>query len=251
MTGPRAAGGRTVRRRPADPFPVDRVYAAASSVAGRYRVRLCSSRPYRALARRRRRLTLLGAALLALLPLAGGCGIRGTTVPVDAGPAPTRVSCQVPKVRDSPNLGDAALMRVYLVCGGQVTPVQRVVPVRRQVAGRLAQVRELVAQLQRSVLGEEAKAGFDTRVPGTLEVLGPRQGDPQDALRLSERLTDLPSFALAEIVCTLADSPYASAGRSVVLGGSAANAEVRRYTCTPELRTRPQAADSAGVKVPS
>jgi hypothetical protein len=214
-------------------------------------VRLYGGRPYRALTRGRRRLGLLGAALLALLPLAGGCGIRSTTVPVDAGPAPTRVSCQVPKVRDSPNLGDAALMRVYLVCGGQVTSVQRVVPVPRQMAGRLAQVREMVRQLQRSVLGEEAKAGFDTRVPATLEVLGPQPGDPQDALRLSQPLADLPSFALAQIVCTLADSPYASAGKTVVLGGDTPNSQVRSYTCTPELRTRPQAADSAGVKAPS
>lgn len=225
--------------------------SGAGAACGRTVERRYAGRSYRALTRRRRRLTLLGAALLTLLPLAGGCGIRSTTVPVDAGPAPTRVSCQVPKVRDSPNLGDSALVRVYLVCGGQVTPVQRVVPVRRQVAGRPAQVRELVAQLQRSVLGEEAKAGFDTRVPGTLEVLGPREGDPQDALRLSQPLADLPSFALAQIVCTLADSPYATAGGTVVLGGSAQNSEARSYTCTPELRTRPQAADSAGVKVPS
>lgn len=200
--------------------------------------------------RRRGRLLALGA-VLAALPVAAGCGIRSTTVPVDAGPAPTRVSCEVPKVQDSPNLGDVAVMTVYLVCGGQVTPVQRVVPVRRQVTGRVGQIRELVAQLQRSVVAGEVKSGFDTRVPGTLEVLGPRSGDRKDALRLSQPVTDLPSFALAQLVCTLAASPYASPGHSVVLGGSTSTSKVRRYTCTPELRTLPQAADTAGTPATS
>lgn len=200
---------------------------------------------------RRGRLLALGAVLLGALPLAGGCGIRTTTVPVDAGPAPTRVSCQVPKVQDSPNVAEAARTKVYLVCGGQVTPVQRVVQVNRQATGRVEQVRELVGQLQRSVTGEEARAGFDTRVPGTLEVLSPEPGDPKDALRLSEAPDDLPSFALAQLVCTLARSPYASAGSSVVLGGSTSTSKVRSYTCTAELRTHPQAAYGAGTAATS
>jgi hypothetical protein len=44
-------------------------------------------------ATRRRRAPLL--ALLGVVLLAG-CGIRTTSVPVDAGPAPSRVSCAVP-----------------------------------------------------------------------------------------------------------------------------------------------------------
>jgi hypothetical protein len=187
--------------------------------------------------------------LLAVLALACGCGIRSTSVPVDAGAAPTRVSCKVPKVQDSPNLGDSAVVTVYLVCGGQVTPVKRMVRLSRRVTGRVLGVRELVAQLQRSVLGQEDKAGFGTRVPGTLEVTGPEPGDPPDALRINEPVADLPQFALAQIVCTLADSPYAAADRTVLLGGSAADSAVRSYSCSPELRTRPQAAASAGTAV--
>ncbi|WUH91329.1 hypothetical protein OG900_15250 [Streptomyces sp. NBC_00433] len=192
------------------------------------------------------------AALLAALSLAvgltAGCGIRTTSVPVDAGPAPSRVSCAVPAPENSPDATDAQVVQVYLVCGMQTTPVPRTVSVRPRPADRVEQVRELVAQLQRSVLAAEAKADFSTAVPGTLEVNGPEPGDPSDALRLGQPIEDLPSFALAQIVCTIAASPLASAGHSVVLGGTEHGAKLRRYTCTPDLRTRPQAADSAGTE---
>lgn len=194
-------------------------------------------------------LAATGALLLTVLPLAAGCGIRTTSVPVDAGPAPSRVSCAVPKPENSPDVTDAQIERVYLVCGMQTTPVPRTVQVRLRMSGRTEQVRELVAQLQRSVLGAEAKAGFATAVPGTLEVAGPEPGDPADALRLGQPVEDLPSFALAQIVCTIAVSPLASPGHSVVLGGPEPGSKVRRYTCTPDLRTRPQAADTAGAEV--
>jgi hypothetical protein len=190
-----------------------------------------------------------GAVLLAALGLAAGCGIRTTTVPVDAGAAPSRVSCQVPKAENSPGITDAAVEQIYLVCGGQTTPVPRTVQIRPQATGRVEQVRELVAQLQRSVTGPEAQAGFTTTVPGTLEVRGPWPGDPSDALRLSGAVEDLPSFALAQIVCTVAQSPLASTGHSVVLGGTTRGSKVRSYTCTQDLRTLPQAADSAGTEV--
>lgn len=198
---------------------------------------------------RGRTLALGGAALLAALPLAAGCGIRTTTVPVDAGAAPSRVSCQVPKAENSPGAADAAIEQVYLVCGGQTTPVPRTVVVRPQPTGRVEQIRELVAQLQRSVTAPEAQAGFTTTVPGTLEVAGPWPDDPAGALRLSAVIEELPSFALAQIVCTIAQSPLASPGNSVLLGGSAHGSKVRKYTCTQDLRTRPQAAESAGTEV--
>ncbi|WP_327289077.1 hypothetical protein [Streptomyces sp. NBC_01198] len=200
--------------------------------------------------RRSRALAAGGALLLAVLPAAAGCGIRTTTVPVDAGPAPARVSCAVPKPQDSPGVADAHVEQVYLVCGMQTTPVPRTVQVRPHPADRVEQVRELVAQLQRSVLGPEAKAGFATTVPGTLEVAGPDPGDPAGALRLGQPVEDLPSFALAQIVCTIAASPLASAGHGVILGGAEHGSKVRRYTCTADLRTRPQAADTAGTEVP-
>ncbi|UWE12603.1 hypothetical protein [Actinacidiphila bryophytorum] len=189
------------------------------------------------------------AAAVLLAVLTAGCGIRTTSVPVDAGPAPSRVSCAVPEPENSPGVTDAQVVQVYLVCGMQTTPVPRTVQVRARAAGRTEQVRELVAQLQRSVLGAEAKAGFATAVPGTLEVEGPAPGDPVDALRLGQPIEDLPSFALAQIVCTVAGSALASPGHSVVLGGPEAGSKVRRYTCTPDLRTRPQAADTAGTEV--
>ncbi|NJP42717.1 hypothetical protein [Actinacidiphila epipremni] len=198
---------------------------------------------------RRRGYVRGGAVLLTVLPLAAGCGIRTTTVPVDAGAAPSRVSCQVPKVEDSPDAVDAAVEQIYLVCGGQTTPVKRSVRIRPQITGRVEQVKELVAQLQRSVTAPEDQAGFSTTVPGTLEIRGPRESDPADALRLSSPLEDLPSFALAQIVCTVADSALASPGGTVVLGGSTRGSKVRSYTCTQDLRTRPQAADGAGTEV--
>jgi hypothetical protein len=188
------------------------------------------------------------AGLLAALPLLTGCGIRTTTVPVDAGPAPSRVSCAVPKAANAPGVTDAAVEQVYLVCGMQTTPVPRTVQILPRPADRVEEVRELVAQLQRSLLAGEEKSGFSTAVPGTLEVSGPDPGDPADALRLGQPLEDLPSFALAQIVCTVAGSSLASPGHSVVLGGSGHN-KARRYTCTPDLRTRPQAADTAGTEV--
>lgn len=188
------------------------------------------------------------AVLLALLPLVGGCGIRTTTVPVDAGPAPSRVSCAVP--RDSTATDpDTFVRQVYLVCSMQATAVKRSIPLRQTKIDRLSQVRELIAQLQRSPLSAEAQAGFSTEVPGSLEVLGPYKGDPKEALRLNQTVDELPSFALAQIVCTLADDPTFTTDGSVVLGGHDPDSKPRRYACTSDLRTRPDAADSAGTAV--
>lgn len=188
----------------------------------------------------------LGAALLSALPLVAGCGIRTTTVPVDAGPAPSRVSCAVPRLAAAPE-PDAVVRQVYLVCSMQIAAVKRNVVVRRGLVDRLAQIRELIAQVQRSPLSAEGQAGFSTAVPGALEVDGPRKGDPRDAVRLSQPLDELPSFALAQIVCTLTEDPTVSPTHTVVLGGAAEDSKVRSYTCTPDLRTRPDAADAAGT----
>ncbi|MFI0940592.1 hypothetical protein [Streptomyces sp. NPDC021020] len=195
----------------------------------------------------RRAGALLAAA--AALPLLGACGIRSTTVPVDAGPAPSRVSCQAPTPKNSPGAVDTAVVQVYLVCGGQATAVPRVLVVRPQPTGRVEQINELVRQLQRSVLGEEAKAGFSSAVPGSLQILGPDPGDPAGALRLSEPIGDLPPFALAQIVCTVAKSALASPSGTVVLGGPEQSKPVLGYECTDELKTRSQAAEDAGTEV--
>lgn len=191
---------------------------------------------------------MAAAVLLGALPLLGGCGIRTTTVPVDAGPAPSRVSCAVPRVTTSP-AQDSVVRQVYLVCGMQTAPLPRAVPVRQGKFDRIDQVRELLAQVQRSPLTAEAKAGFSTAVPGSLLVYGPARNDPPEALRLSQPVDELPSFALAQIVCTLAADALVSPTHTVLLGGSTSGSKLRSYTCTSDLRTRPDAADGAGTVV--
>lgn len=191
---------------------------------------------------------VLGAAVVAVAPLLAGCGIRSTTVPVDAGPAPSRVSCAAPKVPATPE-PDAVVRRVYLVCSMQIAPVGRYVPVRDGRIDRVTQVRELISQLQISPRPDETKAGFSTAVPGTLEVTVPIKGDPKDALRLNMPLDELPSFALAQLVCTLTADSLIAPTAKVTLGGPPPDAKLRSYSCTSDLRTRPGAADTAGTPV--
>ncbi|MEE4541681.1 hypothetical protein V2S66_06810 [Streptomyces sp. V4-01] len=194
----------------------------------------------------------VGVLGLALAPLLAGCGIRTTSVPVDAGPAPSRVSCAQPAAPATP-LPDAVTRKVYLVCSGQIAPVRRPVRVADVGGGRGGRerlARQLIALLQASPRAAESTAGFYTAVPVTLEVLAPLPGDPADALRLSEAAEDLPSFVLGQVVCTLAADSALAPGGSVVLGGPDAGDELRRYSCTPELRTSADAAVSAGEPVP-
>ncbi|HEY5832767.1 hypothetical protein [Streptomyces sp.] len=192
------------------------------------------------------RLLVAGALLAAPLT---GCGIRTTTVPVDAGPAPSRTSCAVPHAGTAPE-AETVVRQVYLVCGLQITPVRRSVPRRAGAFDRIAEVRELLAQLQRGPLTAESQAGFSTAVPATLAVAGPRATDPRDTLRLSQPLDELPSFALAQIVCTLtAAGTQIAPDRTVTLAGSPPSTTARVYTCTPALRTTPDPADTAGVPV--
>jgi hypothetical protein len=183
------------------------------------------------------------AGLVAMAALLAGCGIRSTQVPVDAGPAPSRASCAVPHPDSTPEPGTEP-RSIYLVCGMQVTPV------RRSVAAG-AGPSELLAQLHRSPLAAESRADFSTEVPGSLAILRPWKGDPLGTLRLNQPLEELPSFALAQIVCTLTD-PTPSLGTAtpahpVLLAGPTSTSKPRPYACTPDLRTRPDAADTAGI----
>ncbi|MEU4092720.1 hypothetical protein [Streptomyces sp. NPDC026673] len=198
-------------------------------------------------ARRRRAalLTVLGTVLLA------GCGIRTTSVPVDAGPAPSRVSCAVPdEEATAPATASASpqgsTARVYLVCSAQVAGVNRTV--RAVGLDQSAMAVLLLRELQRKPRGGESAAGFTTAVQGDLAVEGPRRGDPRGSLRLSAPLGDLPPFALAQLVCTYAGSAAVSEGGGVLLGGSD-DTPVRRFTCTGDLRTDPEAAETAGTAV--
>ncbi|WP_342781376.1 hypothetical protein [Streptomyces roseicoloratus] len=199
-------------------------------------------RPARAL--RRTGLAALGAALVL-----SGCGIRTTSVPVDAGAAPTRVPCSVPGDRVVTGAPSRAPLRVYLVCGAQLEAVERRSPLPEEKAAG-APVRTasaLLAQLEGEPSEEERRAGFATAVKGPLVVSAARAGDPKGTLRLSRQPEDLPPTALAQIVCTFAESTAGEPGGSgttadsVVLGGPGPYGP-RRYTCTTELKERPESA---------
>jgi hypothetical protein len=208
-----------------------------------------------------RRPLLLLAALALLGTLTTGCGIRSTSVPVDAGAAPSRVSCVLPGDRESSDADDGNLpVRVYLACGSRVSPVDRRVALPDgDDSERLPVARGLLDALREQPDSEEEAAGFKTAVPRALKVHGPSEGDPSAALRLSEPLRDLPSFALAQIVCTYADTAAAGSDRSVIMGGPAKAQDsggpegseeaepLRRFRCDTDLRTRPDAADNAGT----
>ena len=201
------------------------------------------------------------ATVTALSALLAGCGIRSTSVPVDAGAAPSRVGCVLPGEGGEDAAKEPAV-RVYLVCGSRVAPVDRQVrmPEGRSSAERLPVARKLLEELQRRPGSPEEDAGFETDLPDDLRITDGREGDPDEALRLSEPLDQLPSFALAQIVCTFADTAAADADNAVTLGGPAgdkggdeddeqAEGPLKRFKCDAELRARPQAAETAGTKV--
>lgn len=192
------------------------------------------------------------ATAVALVLLATGCGIRTTTVPVDAGSAPSRLACalsaeRVPSPAAEPSRpAPSDTLRVdrkvvYLVCNEQVDRVVR----RGEVTGRRLEVAgELLRELGRDTSGREMQQQYETAVPPGLKVSGPRPDEPRDALRLSERLDDLDSFALAQIVCTL--SHTLADGGEVSLGGPGDD-PLRRFQCTTELRTDGSAGTEAGT----
>ena len=190
----------------------------------------------------------MALAGLALASLSAGCGIRTTSVPVDAGPAPARVSCAAPRPAAAAG-ADTVVRPVYLVCSMQIAEVRRSMPVRDSRIDRYTQVRELIAQLQMSPRAAEAKAGFSTAVPGGLWLVTPVRGDPKDALRLNQPPEQLPPFALAQLVCTLTADRQIAPRREVVLGGPRPDTALLSYTCSSKLRTDADAADSAGVPV--
>ncbi|MCZ2527256.1 hypothetical protein [Streptomyces sp. HB2AG] len=217
------------------------------------------------------------AALLvaAALAAASGCGIRATSVPVDAGAAPSRVSCTTPSEDPGPGAPPASpsgspsapgsssadasaspgaeasgkpaaqrAVEVYLVCRSEVVPRTRTAGFRDDDPEAAA--RRLVGLLRAGPTREEGGAGFTTDVPPDLQVRGPRSGDPEDAWRLSREPDELPSFALAQLVCTFSAS--LADGGPVLLGGPDDD-RVLSYPCTQELRTRPEAGLTAGASV--
>lgn len=178
-----------------------------------------------------------GLAALPLL-LATGCGIRPTSVPVDAGAAPSRVACVLPGGAPTPTGQQFTVVRAYLVCGSRVSPVQRSVRLpEEQVDVAAALLNTLAAEPG----PQERAAGFSSRVPDDLEVSGASPADPPGALRLSMPLDALPPAALAQIVCTFAETEAAAESGAVVLAGPADSPSTeppQRMECTPELRDR-------------
>ncbi|MYU32750.1 hypothetical protein GTW52_06375 [Streptomyces sp. SID8358] len=188
-------------------------------------------------ARAGRAAAALGAAV-ACVALAAGCGIRSTSVPVDAGAAPSRVPCRTSGTDTGNRPPDSLTVQVYLVCASQLAPVERTVEVDGSGSDRLRVARTLLAQLREKPSDEEQRAGFSTLVPADLRVGGARAGDPQGTLRLSEQPEDLPAEALAQLVCSYAESDAGGSGGSALLGGPGAY-EPRDYLCTSETKSRP------------
>ncbi|MEV7522992.1 hypothetical protein [Streptomyces sp. NPDC091371] len=189
--------------------------------------------------------------LVGLLCLSG-CGIRATTVPVDVGAAPSRVSCDTPTQPSATQGGTQGFRAtVQLVCGSQLVGVERVVPVPEK-RGALKDPVALVAQalleaLEKKPSEQERDAGFTTGVPAELTVTQPRPGDPAGTVRLSRKPEDLPPVALSQLVCTLAGNEAISPGpgRPVTLGGPDADPP-RTWECTDTVRSRPESVPTLG-----
>lgn len=182
------------------------------------------------------------AATGALAGLLAGCGIRATQVPTDFGPAPSMVPCELSATDITTQTTPSGLpVEVFLLCSGALVRVNRSVEVAEgtEEARRRAVVAQgLLDALSADPSVIEDEAGYSTAVPPGLTVSGPAPGDPEDALRLSTAPDALPRFALAQIVCTFADSAAAGDNGSVVLGSTSAET-LRRYECAPETQSAP------------
>ncbi|MFD8571632.1 hypothetical protein [Streptomyces sp. NPDC059639] len=177
----------------------------------------------------------LSATLLA------GCGIRPTEVPTEFGAAPTRVGCALASTSGTETpAGGQFTVQIYLVCTSQLVTVDRTVTLKRgQSSERAVVAQQLLAQLSRRLSSDESAAGFSTDVGTRLKVSGPSAGDPSDALRLNTPPDDLSPYALAQIVCTFANSKMTTQdGGHVVLGGPG-NDPLRDYECTDAVKARP------------
>lgn len=193
---------------------------------------------------RRSAAALAGAVVTAVL--AAGCGIRTTTVPVDAGAAPSQVPCSI----SAENVATQALqgipVQIYLVCSSQLVAVDRTVHVGDTESDRVRIAQALLEELEQKPPADERQAGFSTAVPADLRIRAARSGDRKGTLRLSQQPEDLPAEALAQIVCTYAESETLAPDGTVVLGGPG-NYAPRGYICTSETKARPKAAQTLGT----
>ncbi|MFF6782124.1 hypothetical protein [Streptomyces sp. NPDC012510] len=189
----------------------------------------------------------------ALAGLLAGCGIRATQVPTDFGPAPSMVPCELSVTDLATQTATPAGMpvEVFLLCSGALVRVNRSVAVAEgteEAGRRVAVAQGLLDALATDLSDVEGEAGYTTAVPAGLAVTGPRPGDPEDALRLSTAPDSLPKYALAQIVCTFADSAAAGDNGSVALGSTSAES-LRRYECTPEVQSDPGAGNPPSTEV--
>ncbi|RPK59489.1 hypothetical protein EES43_18510 [Streptomyces sp. ADI96-02] len=204
-----------------------------------------TARPVRGRGRVRRSAAVL-AAVLAVAAAASGCGIRTTSVPVDAGAAPSRVPCRLPASNDGDRAPGGGTAEVFLLCASQLVPVNRPVTA---LSDPLPVARALLGQVQQTPSAAERGAGFSTAVPAGLRVGPPRASDPAGTLRLSSRPEDLSAEALAQLVCTYAQSKALVRDGSVVLGGPGSYPP-RGYACTSRTKTRPQDVTTPGALRP-
>ncbi|MGV9562138.1 hypothetical protein [Streptomyces sp. NPDC003480] len=193
----------------------------------------------------------LATALLATL--LSGCGIRATQVPTDFGPAPSRMPCALSGTDASAQAGRGIPVQVFLLCASQLVTVDRFVRIpdgTAEAERRVLVAQGLLDQLAVKPSTAEKQAGYTTDVTGGIKVGGPRGKDPGDTFRLSTRPEGLTSYALAQIVCTFADSEATTADDgSVVLGGPDGQ-PLRRYGCTTEVRSRPGAVAPPATVIP-
>ncbi|MEU4893473.1 hypothetical protein AB0B12_35580 [Streptomyces sp. NPDC044780] len=193
-------------------------------------------------------LLLTGAVAL----LAAGCGIRGTSVPVDAGPAPSRASCRTPESERTAEGAGHVSVRIYLLCSSRILSVSRTARLGDEKASpKPVQVATaLLEQLRLPPTAAESAAGFSTAVEDWVEISGPAEDDPDRALRLNRPPEEIQSLALAQIVCTFADTTVADEDGKVVLGGPDSQRDpLKAYQCTEEMRRNPGTAVNSGVLV--
>ncbi|MDT0494977.1 hypothetical protein ACPEIF_14250 [Streptomyces sp. NPDC012600] len=171
--------------------------------------------------------------------LASGCGIRTTSVPVDAGAAPSRVPCKPSSASVATRSPDSVTAPVYLLCASELVAVDRPVAAGASGSDRPAAARALLEQVQQVPPESERRAGFSTAVPAGLRVGPSRDGDPAGSVRLSSQPEDLSEEALAQLVCTYAENEALVTEGSVVLGGPGAYPP-RGYVCTSQTKARPQ-----------
>ncbi|MCL7376144.1 hypothetical protein [Streptomyces sp. 35G-GA-8] len=178
------------------------------------------------------------AGVLVLTALAAGCGIRTTSVPVDAGPAPSRKPCEVSGKDVITQARPGVPVRIYLACSSGLASVERAAQIQQGKGpdDRVRIAQGLLDELQAQPSADEREAGFATAVRGPLVISASRDGDPVGTLRLSRQPEDLPATALAQIVCTFAESE-ATDGQ-VVLGGPG-DYPPHVYGCTPATKAKP------------